>query len=219
MKNHSIKRGSKRKAYVITPEDYLTRDERRRLMKTSRELADLDLLKGRKTWPVRYMLIDLALFTGLRVAEIAGIKLGDLNLTDKDPYLIVQHGKGNKKRTVYFDQKLCKHLKDFLKYKDRTLKQSNEANFPLFSGREGMHSPPITLMKSFKQAVIASNIRKELSIHSARHTYATFLLHDCKNLRYTQNQLGHSNINMTSLYASILPEENGKLANTIVRDE
>jgi len=54
-------------------------------MKICREQSDLDLLKGRQTWPVRYMLIDLALFSGLRVAEIAALKLGDLNFQEPDP--------------------------------------------------------------------------------------------------------------------------------------
>jgi len=73
-------------------------------------------------------------------------------------------------------------------------------------------------MKSFKKAIFETGIRKKLSIHSARHTYATFLLKDTQNLRYVQQQLGHSNIAMTSHYANILPEENGILANKIQRD-
>ncbi|MBN2611763.1 MAG: site-specific integrase [Bacteroidales bacterium] len=208
-----------RKPYVLTPEDFFNRDERKLIMKTCREFAELDLLKGRQTWPVRFMLVDLALYSGLRVAEIAALKIEDLHLTGNDPFLIVRNGKRGKKRTVYFDKQLAKHLNQFIDYKAKSLKQSIELNAPLFSGREDKHSPPITLMKSFKKAVITAGIRKELSIHSARHTYATFLLHDTGNLRYVQQQLGHSNISMTSIYASILPEENGTLANKIQRDE
>jgi site-specific recombinase XerD len=86
----------------------------------------------------------------------------------------------------------------------------------LFSGRDGKHSPPITLMKSFKQA---AGLPERYSIHEARHTYATYLLYDTGNLRYVMQQLGHSDISMTALYANILPEENGHLANKILRDE
>jgi site-specific recombinase XerD len=74
-------------------------------------------------------------------------------------------------------------------------------------------------MKSFKRAVIEAGLPGHYSIHSARHTYAAYLLHDTGNLRYTQKQLGHSNIGMTALYADVLPEENCKLANMIRRDE
>jgi integrase len=206
------------KHYILTPEDFLSRKERLKLLKCCRERAELDLLHGRVVWPTRYMLIDLALYSGLRVGEIANLKIGDITLDGEDPYLIVRHGKGDRKRTVYIDQVLQDHLREFIQYKSKTLGQSIEPDTPLFTGRNG-HCPPITLMKSFKQAVQVSGIRPELSIHNARHTYATFLLHDTGNLRYVQKQLGHSDIGMTALYADIMPEENGKLANKIVRDE
>lgn len=207
------------KNYIITPEDFLSRKERQQLIKTCREHSELDLLKGRQTWPIRYMLIDLALYSGLRVAEMAALNVSDLILEEPDPYLIVRHGKGNKKRIVYIDQKLCKHLKDFLVYKAKSLKQSLDGQSPLFSGWHGQHSPPITLMKSFKKAIEVADLPSRYSIHKARHTYATYLLHDTGNMRYVMQQLGHSDISMTALYANILPEENGHLANKIHRDE
>ena len=70
-------------------------------------------------------------------------------------------------------------------------------------------------MKSFKRAIEESHLPLHFSIHNARHTYATFLLHATNNLRYVQKQLGHSKISMTALYADVLPSENGSLANKI----
>lgn len=207
------------KNYILTPEDFLSKKERQQLMKICREHAELDLLKGRQTWLVRFMLIDLALYSGLRVAEMAALKIGDLIFQDIVPYIVVRHGKGDKKRTVYVDQKLVKHLKEFIAYKSKGLKQSIDKESPLFSGRDGKHSPPITLMKSFKQAIEVAGLPNRYSIHKARHTYATYLLHDTGNLRYVMQQLGHSDMSMTALYANILPEENGHLANKILRDE
>ena len=214
-----MKPTKKQTPYVLTPEDFLSRKERHTLIKTCKEHSDLDLMNGRMIWPVRWMLIDLALYSGLRVSEIASLKIRDIKTQEPDPHLIVRHGKGNRKRTVYLDEKLSKHLQWFIDYKRKTLHQSTLPEDPLFAGRKGDHSPPITLMKSFKQAIKAAGLREELSIHRCRHTYATFLLHDTGNLRYVQQQLGHSDISITSLYADILPEENGKLANKIVRDE
>lgn len=208
-----------RKPYVLTPEDYFSREERNKIFKTCQNLNELDLLHGRQTWPIRYMLVVLAMYSGLRVAEIAALKIGDLSLSGNDPYLIVRHGKGGKKRTVYLAKELRNRLKKFMDYKRKTLNQSIDQDAPLFSGREGKQSPPITLMKSFKKAVLESGVRDKLSIHSARHTYATFLLKDTGNLRYVQQQLGHANISMTAHYANILPEENGKLANMIQWDD
>lgn len=207
------------KNYVLTPEDFFSRKERHQLLKSCREHSELDIQKGRQIWPVRFMLIDLALYSGLRVAEIAALKIRDLVLGEADPFLIVRHGKGDKKRIVYIDQKLCKHLREFLVYKLRTLNQSVENDAPLFTGRKGEHSPPITLMKSFKKSLEVAHLPDRYSIHKARHTYATYLLHDTGNLRYVMQQLGHSDISMTALYANILPEENGHWANKIQRDE
>lgn len=202
-------------SYNIDREKILDLDQRSRLLKTCKDKADLDLIYGRETWIKRYMLVDLALFTGLRVAEIANLTIGDINLKANDQYLIVRKGKRGKKRDVYLDKELVKHLKTFITWKKKTMGEEVENFSPLFTGRDGKHCAVITLMKSFKRAIEESNLPLHFSIHSARHTYATFLLHTTNNLRYVQKQLGHSNISMTALYADVLPSENGSLANKI----
>ena len=201
--------------YNIDRTKILDQDQRLKLLKTCKERAELDLLHGRETWIRRYMLVDLVLFTGLRVAEIANLKIGDLELKVNDPYLIVRSGKRGKKRDVYMDKDLVKNLKSFISWKKKTMGEAIENDSPLFSGRNGKHCAAITLMKSFKRAIEESSLPLHFSIHSARHTYATFLLHATNNLRYVQKQLGHSKISMTALYADVLPSENGNLANMI----
>ena len=202
-------------SYNIDREKILDHDQRSKLLKTCKDKAELDLLHGRETWIKRYMLVDLALFTGLRVAEIANLTIGDINIKAKDPYLIVRNGKRGKKRDVYLDKELVKHLKTYITWKKKTMGEEVKDYSPLFIGRNGKHCAVITLMKSFKRAVEESNLPLYYSIHNARHTYATFLLHATKNLRYVQKQLGHSKISMTALYADVLPSENGNLANMI----
>jgi len=203
--------------WTITPEDFMTRDERKRLLKVCRERSELDQLHGRRTWIVRYMLVDLALYSGLRVAEMAALKVGDISLNGES-YIIVRNGKRDKKRTVWIDRELVKHLKQFLQLKKKTFSESTEPDAPLFTGNSNGHVPPITLQKSFKRAAKEAGLPIRYSVHTARHTYATFLLNDTRNLRYVQKQLGHSSISMTAVYADILPEENGTLANKISRD-
>ncbi len=208
----------KQKNYAIDPEKFLDRDERKQLLKTCKDRAELDLFHGRRSWVVRYMLLDLALYSGLRVAEMAALRIGDLYLKVKQPHLIVRNGKGSKKRAVYLDAVLVKHLKGFIQKKQKTWGESIGLDDPLFAGQKGDHCQPITLMKSFKRAIEEAGLSPDYSIHSTRHTYATFLLHDTKNLKYVQRQLGHKNISMTALYADVLPEQNGILANQIVRN-
>ena len=202
-------------SYKIDREKILDHEQREKLIKTCKDKAELDLLHGRETWIKRYMLIDLALFTGLRVAEITNLTIGDINLKAKDPYLIVRKGKRGKKRDVYLDKELVKHLKAFITWKKKTMREEVDDGSPLFTGRNEGHCAVITLMKSFKRAIEESYLPLHFSIHSARHTYATFLLHATNNLRYVQKQLGHSKISMTALYADVLPSENGNLANMI----
>lgn len=201
--------------YNISREKILDEEQRVKLLKTCKDKYELDLLHGRETWIKRYMLVDLVLFTGLRVAEIASLKVGDINLKTKDPYLVVRNGKRGKKRDVYLDRELVKHLKRFISWKKKSMNEPIEDDSPLFSGRNGKHCAVITLMKSFKRAIQESGLPLHFSIHNARHTYATYLLHATYNLRYVQKQLGHSKISMTALYADVLPSENGNLANMI----
>jgi len=79
--------------YKIDREKILDHDQRSKLLKTCKDKAELDLLHGRETWIKRYMLINLVLFTGLRVSETANLTIGDIELNTKDPYLIVRNGK------------------------------------------------------------------------------------------------------------------------------
>jgi len=209
----------KPKNYIIKPTSFLSAAERKTLLKTCKEQAELDMLHGRRTWIIRYMLVDLALYSGLRVGEIAALKVADVNLATDNSYVHVRNGKGQKERIVYIDAQLSAHLLSFLEYKAKTLRQSIDASAPLFAGKKGSHSPIVTFQKSFYMAVAKAGLRQTLHIHCCRHTYATYLLQSTKNLRYVQKQLGHTDLAMTALYADILPEENNRLANTIREDD
>ncbi len=203
--------------YKITRDKFMDDKERDKLLKFCKEKAELDLMKGRITWTARNMLVNLVLYSGLRVSEIAKLKIKDLHLDKEvdDPYLFVRNGKRKTPRDVYLDKELVKELKRFISYKKKTLKESVDTEAPFLAGRGGKHSTPTALQISFKKAVVDAGLSSQYSIHSGRHTYGTHLYHTTKNLRYVQKQLGHSNITMTSLYADILPSENGKLANMI----
>lgn len=197
--------------YEITREKFFDTQERSAILKTAKKKADQDKRAGRTTWPLRWMLVYLAFYSGLRVSEIANLKNGDLFLSVTAPYIKVTNGKGGKSRIVYIDSKLATHLKEFTKGKRKV--------DPLFKCTYKSKCKPYTtttLHRSFKKAIEAAGLRKDLTIHSARHTYATLLLEKTGNMRYVQKQLGHSSLNITALYADILPEKNGILANMIL---
>ena len=203
--------------YAITRDKFFSAQEKQGLIGVCRNRATSDLIKGRKNWITRYMLIHLALNTGLRVSEIAALKVEDLHMNGQDNYLIVQNGKGGKKRDVYMDKDLVKHLQEYLEIKEKEWGGTIEGTSPLFSGRGGRHYTATALEISFKRAIEAASLPRIYSIHNARHTYATFLLAKSNNLRFVQKQLGHASIAMTSLYADVLPEMNQTLANAILK--
>ena len=199
--------------YKINRDKFMSQEEVRALLKTCEDEAILDAAKGKKTWPTRFMLVHLALHSGLRVSELAALKIGDMHLSGRETYLVVQNGKGGKKRDVYIDREIVKHLKDYIAVK-KTWREAVDEGAPLFMGRSG-HYTETALHLSFRKAVEAARLSRRYSIHAARHTYATLLLARTNNLRFVQKQLGHASLNMTSLYADVLPEANQDLANSM----
>ncbi len=218
---HKVKtKGKKQKPYKITRDKYLDRDQRDKLMATCKGESERDYWGGRKTWVTRYMVIHLALYSGLRVSEIAALTIKDLHLFNiKDCYIFVANGKGNRSRDVFIDRELVNHLKNYLDVKQKGWNESTDPQAPLFVGHGGKAISAQALEHTFKQAIRKAGLPSHYSIHSARHTFATYLLHTSKSLRYVQERLGHSSLNMTSLYADVLPEMNGVLANSILEEK
>jgi site-specific recombinase XerD len=201
--------------YKITRDKFLSTDEVKRLLKVCEEQADLDLLKGRMTWPTRYMLVALALRSGLRVAEIAALKIGDLHLAGKETRLVVRKWKGGKLRDVYFNGSLTKPLKRYIEIKGKAWRQPISPGDYLFSHGEGKPFTTMALYFSFKKALGRAGLPMHHTIHHARHTFATHLLADTGSLKFVQKQLGHENIAHTALYADILPEQRQALADKL----
>ena len=205
------------KDYKITRDKFFDTDERKTLMRVAEANALLDRAKGRMTWQIRWMLVHLAMHSGLRVSEIADLQIGNIHLKNVSAYLYVRQGKRGKDRDVYIDAELAQHLKQFTQEKPLLWDQPNSDKDYLFTGQGGGKMTTTALTLSFTKAIKTAGIRKGLSIHSARHTYATIMYAKSdKNLKFVQKQLGHSSLNMTALYADILPEENATLANKIL---
>lgn len=202
--------------YVITRDKFLSVKEKNKLLSCCKKEARADLSGQRTTWVNRYMLIHLALNSGLRVSEIAALKIMDLCLNGKENYLVVHCGKRGKKRDVYLDDEIVVHLKSYIEVKKQWGEPIDDDS-PLFAGRGGNHYTTTALEISFKKAAEKAGLPKYYSIHSSRHTYATLLLAKSKNIRFVQKQLGHASIAMTSLYADVLPEMNQNLANAILK--
>lgn len=165
-----------------------------------------DLVAGRRQGVLTWLVVDTALLTGLRVSELAKIKVGDF---DPRRGLIVVHRHKRRDPTrepLAIPPKLVKHLKEFIKWKE-LLGQSTGDKDSLFVGKRGTLSIQ-GFQQLWKRAIDKAGLPRELSIHSARHTLAVQLLRKTKNLRQVQKQLGHSDFSTTAkLYADVSFED------------
>ena len=184
--------------WIITPDKYLTKDDTKSLRNTCRGGATIAKSKGIQA-PVRdALIIELALGSGLRVSEMANLKIEDLYIKRGQASIYVKNGKGGKDRVVDIGSNLKKQILEFLDY--RTM------NSPyLFPSERGEKMTRSGIQQVFKKWAKKSGISSHYSIHSLRHTYATNLYKASGyNLRLVQKQLGHSSPSITQVYADVM---------------
>lgn len=205
------------RGYRITREMFLCAEDARQLLRVCARRARAEHGTNLRVWTNRYLVAHLALNSGLRVSEIAALKLGDLIINDEEALVIVRNGKGGRKRDVYLDRKIARHLVHYIGQKRKQWREPVDQEAPLLCGRGGGHYTPTALHIGFKKALEAARLPLSHTIHHCRHTYATMLLAKTNNIRFVQKQLGHASLSMTASYADILPEHNQALANAILK--
>lgn len=135
----------------------------------------------------------MAYSAGLRVSEILNLKPADI---DSDRMFIhIKNSKGQKDRYVPLSSNLLNMLKNYYRV--------YEPKVFLFEGQKGGKYSPVSMNKIVKQALKRSNINKNISTHSLRHSYATHLLETGTDIRIIKDLLGHNNITTTMLYTQI----------------
>ena len=175
-------------------------EEVRQLRTVTEARSITDLKKGRIQGIKAWMLVDLALSTGLRVSEIAALKISDIDLKRGSMKVIRNKKKKKCSESLAIDTNLVKHLKEYLDWLD-------EKKGPLFMGSRGPLSAQ-GLQRIWKRSIKLAGLPEELSIHSARHTIAVHLLKKTGNLRQVQKQLGHASPATTAnMYADISFED------------
>jgi len=130
---------------------------------------------------------------GLRVGEACRLKVRDI---DSQRMLIRVRGKGDKDRFVMLAEQTLTILREYYRY--------YRPGVWLFSGYD--RTRPIskrTVQRVFQQARTRAGIRKPVSVHSLRHSFATHLMEAGVNLRYIQTAMGHVNIKTTARYTHV----------------
>ena len=194
-----------RSNWVLDPGKFLSREEVNRLLETARKRAETATARGRKVAVRDCFIVDLALSTGLRVAEISDLKCKDIFLRDRFCALLVRNGKGGKKRLVRFNGAFRKHYEEYILWK-QSIGEPTSLSDPLFlSSNTKGHMTTRAIEKAFKRTAARAGLPSRYSIHCLRHTYACELYKASGyNLRLVQKQLGHSHIGTTQVYADVV---------------
>jgi len=174
-------------------------------------------IKHREFFLVRdWFMIELGLFTGLRVNEIHDLKVGDLLIDAGYSSIVVRNGKGGKKRNVWISLKFKSICQEFLRIRKYFGLVNNEDSY-LLSSESGGQLSKRSFQKAFKRCLHKAGIDLDCGIHILRHTYATFLLKSGRNLKLVQKQLGHSSIKTTEVYISLLRDDTEKALELLYR--
>ena len=139
------------------------------------------------------ILISLSYGAGLRVSEAVNLKIKDVNIEELTIH--IKSAKGNKDRITIFPKKIKNNIINLIF--DRA------GNDYLFLSERGGKLTERTAQKIFGNALKKSNIQKDATFHSLRHSFATHLLENGIDIRYVQELLGHQNIRTTQIYTHV----------------
>lgn len=159
----------------------------------------IEHVKGTEPLDLRNLaLLELIYGSGLRVSELLNLKISDIHLTASYVKIL---GKGSKERQVPLGQMSVIALREYLtKGRPQLIKIEN--NF-LFLNQYGNKLSRQGFFKLLKKIAKDSNITKEVSPHTLRHSFATHLLEAGIDLRTLQELLGHEDISTTQIYTHI----------------
>ena len=168
------------------------------------ELGRVRAASTRSEDPLTQPIVTILLDTGLRVSELCGLDLDDMDLEDKSALVI--GGKGEKDRTVLFTQATVDAVGAWMPIRNtraETCHDDEEKRSLLLSSR-GRRINPRSVQKLIDRLADAADIpRSRLSPHTLRHTFATGLLERGADLVTIQRLLGHASIATTRVYLEI----------------
>lgn len=143
-----------------------------------------------------HAIIETLYGSGLRVSELIAARISRLDLNER---LMIVEGKGSKERLVPVSPIAASLIEDWLLQRSM-MKVHPEGNDILFLNRRGKPLTRIMIFHIIKELAGLAGIKKNVSPHTLRHSFATHLLEGGANLRAIQEMLGHETIATTELY-------------------
>jgi len=147
--------------------------------------------------------LELLYSTGIRLRELTGLNREDADLREG---IMRIRGKGKKERLVPMGEKASLALRQYLATETSWPQPDALGALPLFSARQGKRISPRTVERIVDRYALWCGIRKKISPHAFRHSFATHLLDMGADLRVIQELLGHESLSTTQRYTSVTVE-------------
>ncbi|MCX6559664.1 MAG: tyrosine recombinase XerC [Candidatus Aminicenantes bacterium] len=144
-------------------------------------------------------ILELFYATGIRLSELTGIDLADMSLEDR---LLKVRGKGKKERLVPFGRKAVERMDAYLRLRP-TLLGANFGESAVFLNYRGGRISPRSVERLVEKYVKRSLLRRGVSPHALRHSFASHLLGRGADLRVIQELLGHESLATTQKYTHL----------------
>lgn len=144
-------------------------------------------------------IIEVLYSCGLRISELTNLKFSDMFL---DEGFIRVEGKGSKQRLVPISQTAIKEIRNYI-YDRNEIKVKKGCENIVFLSRRGTAISRIMVFHFIKQYAELAGIKKNISPHTFRHSFATHLLEGGANIRAIQQMLGHEKITTTEIYTHL----------------
>ena len=145
-------------------------------------------------------IIETMYSCGLRVSEACNLKLSDLYLSEG---FIKVEGKGSKQRLVPISERAIAEIMDYMTDRAEIPIKPGHEDYLFVSAHFKKRMSRITLFHIIKELAEEAGIKKTISPHTLRHSFATHLLEGGANLRVIQSMLGHEDIGTTEIYTHI----------------
>lgn len=140
------------------------------------------------------LMIQILFSSGLRVSELIDLEINDIDFDRK--LVHVKGGKGNKDRVTIASEQVLDNINKYLE-------EFKPLRFVFEGAQAGKKLTTRTIQRVVANAARSANINKQVTVHTLRHSFATYLLENGTNLRYIQELLGHARLETTQIYTKV----------------